>query len=116
MLNVTMAKSTTNVKQKKTIGRPVEIGATEFLGVRLPKVTTAKIDKLAADHDMSRSETVRAVMAAHEAWEPFLDFLRKTRKPEGPDEIERYNKRAFKLQQQALAKTDEIFGRKQSGN
>jgi len=109
-----MAKSTTIVKQKKPMGRPVEIAATEFLGVRLPKVTTEKIDKLATEHDMSRSETVRAVMAAHEAWQPFIDFLRKTRKPVGPDEIDRYHKRASKLQEQALAKTDEIFGRKPS--
>jgi metal-responsive CopG/Arc/MetJ family transcriptional regulator len=49
------------VKQKKRgPGRP-ETGH-EFLGVRLPKGTTATIDKWAADNDLSRSEAVRTLI------------------------------------------------------
>src|SRR5262245_60601528 len=107
-------KKAISVKQKKRgPGRPKTDH--EFLGVRLPKGTTAVIDKLAADNDMSRSETVRAVMAAHAAWEPLIDFLHECGK-RGPaktrEERERRNTRALELQQQAIAKTDEIFGRR----
>jgi Ribbon-helix-helix protein, copG family len=50
------------VKQKKRErpGRPRTDH--EFLGVRLPKGTTATIDKWAADNDLSRSEAVRALI------------------------------------------------------
>jgi Ribbon-helix-helix protein, copG family len=62
MLNESMAKSTTIVKQKKPMGRPVEIGADQFVGLRLPGALLARVDEWAANEEIARSEAMRRLI------------------------------------------------------
>jgi predicted DNA-binding protein (UPF0251 family) len=62
MLYGTMAKSTTNVIQKKKIGRPVEIGADKLVAMRLSTALLEQVDEWAAKKGVSRSEASRALI------------------------------------------------------
>lgn len=55
-----MAKATTIVKRKGKLGRPVEIGATEFVGLRLPLGLLKRIDDWAGER--KRSEAIRELV------------------------------------------------------
>jgi hypothetical protein len=57
-----MTKSSTNVKPKKKIGRPVVIGADEFIGLRIPSALVQAIDAWAQQHNVKRSDAVRALL------------------------------------------------------
>jgi metal-responsive CopG/Arc/MetJ family transcriptional regulator len=59
-----MTKSSTNVKPKKKIGRPVEIGAYEFIGLRVPAALVEAIDGWAKAQNVKRSDAVRALIEA----------------------------------------------------
>lgn len=65
MLNTAMAKSTTNVKQKK-MGRPVAIGAAgagEFVGLRLPADLLKRVDRWGASEKADgRSDAIRQLL------------------------------------------------------
>jgi Ribbon-helix-helix protein, copG family len=58
-----MTKTSTKVKPKsKKIGRPVEIAAVNFVGVKLPTALLEAIDAWASDHKASRSEAIRELV------------------------------------------------------
>jgi hypothetical protein len=57
-----MTKASTKVKPKsKKIGRPVEIAAVNFVGVKLPTALLDAIDAWAKAKEMTRSEAIRAL-------------------------------------------------------
>lgn len=61
MLNTNMGKSTNIVKRKP--GRPVKIGARDFVGLRLPASLLKRIDEWAKRKAISqRSEAIRALL------------------------------------------------------
>jgi metal-responsive CopG/Arc/MetJ family transcriptional regulator len=49
---------------KRPIGRPVTVGGTEFVGLRLPAALTSQIDEWAKRKDITRSEAVRQLIEA----------------------------------------------------
>jgi hypothetical protein len=57
-----MEKSTNNVKQKRRPGRPVEIDADQFVGLRLPGALLARVDEWAANEEIARSEAIRRLV------------------------------------------------------
>jgi metal-responsive CopG/Arc/MetJ family transcriptional regulator len=57
-----MTKSSTNVKPKKKLGRPVEIGADQFIGLRIPGALVKAIDAWAKEQNVKRSDAVRALL------------------------------------------------------
>jgi hypothetical protein len=58
-----MTKTSTKVKPKsKKIGRPVEIAAVNFVGIKLPTALLEAIDAWAAANKTSRSEAIRALV------------------------------------------------------
>jgi len=57
-----MAKSTTIVKQKKPMGRPVEVGADQFVGLRLPGTLLTQVDEWAEREGIARSAAIRRLI------------------------------------------------------
>jgi hypothetical protein len=58
-----MTKSTTNVKPKKKMGRPVEIDADKFIGLRVPDALVKRIDGWAKREKIGeRSVAVRELI------------------------------------------------------
>jgi metal-responsive CopG/Arc/MetJ family transcriptional regulator len=47
---------------KRPIGRPVTVGGTEFVGLRLAAALTSQIDEWAKLEDVGRSEAVRRLI------------------------------------------------------
>jgi hypothetical protein len=106
-----MAKRNIRKQKKKGRGRPKKVGGLDpVVSARLPSEMVKKIDTWGEDKDaQSRQEAMKMLIAAHLAWEPFIEFLHQSPKPATREEIERYNKRALELQTQAIAKTREIY-------
>jgi Ribbon-helix-helix protein, copG family len=64
MLNAIMGKSTDIVKRKaRRPGRPIEIGAGAFVGLRLPSDLLSRIDKWAQLQGTARSDAIRRLLA-----------------------------------------------------
>jgi hypothetical protein len=57
-----MEKSTNIVKQKRRPGRPVEIDADQFVGLRLPGTLLTQVDKWAEHKEIARSEAIRRLI------------------------------------------------------
>ena len=57
-----MAKAKSGKIVKRKPGRPVEISATEFVALRLPKELLRRVDAWAASNGVQRSEAIRRLI------------------------------------------------------
>jgi hypothetical protein len=56
------AKRRTAAKPKAKMGRPVTVGATVFIGIKVPPALAEKIDATATKESVTRSEAARRLI------------------------------------------------------